>query len=206
MTEIAVDELSKIYDGFASGYDQGRGAFDNSAQLDRLRDGLLENADVLDAGCGSGHPVLRYFADCGCRVTGSDICPSMLKLAAQRVPEAVLVQADSAALSFPENSFDLITSFYSLFHLDVGAQERVFAGFFRMLRFGGTAYFTLASERYTGSPVFDGTKAFAGVELPYSHVTPANYAELLKGAGFSQVEMEHLSIGGETMLWVLCRK
>ena len=86
------------------------------------------------------------------------------------------------------------------------AQQKAFSGFFRMLRDGGTAYFTLASQAYTGRPVFDGTKAFAGVELPYCHVTPENYKDVLKRAGFMSVEMEHLTLGGETMLWVLCRK
>jgi len=206
MSSVTVENLSAIYDGFTAGYDAGRAGFDNTEQLQRLTEGLPEQADVLDAGCGSGFPVLGFFADRGCRVTGSDICPSMLKLAARRVPEAQLVQADTAELDFPTESFDLITSFYSLFHLSMDAQEKAFLKFSRMLRLNGTAYFTLASEKYTGQPVFCGTKEFAGVELPYSHMTPEEYSELLKNCGFSSVEMEHLSIGGETMLWVCCKK
>jgi len=202
-----IEQLSRIYDGFANGYDRGRGAFDNTAQLHRLADELPgANADILDAGCGSGYPVLRFFADRGHRVTGSDICPAMLALAARRVPEARLVLADTATLDFPVGSFDLITSFYSLFHLDMRAQKETFAGFFRMLRRGGSAYFTLASERYTGQPVFNGTKEFAGVELPYSHVTPEDYRRMLEEIGFSDIETDLLSIGGETMLWVFCKK
>jgi ubiquinone/menaquinone biosynthesis C-methylase UbiE len=206
MHSTDIESLSKIYDGFAAGYDEGRAGFDNKEQLYRLIEGLPEQADVLDAGCGSGFPVLRFFADRGCRVTGSDICPSMLNLAAQKVPEARLVQADSAALDFPAESFDLITSFYSLFHLSMDAQEKALSGFARMLRLNGTAYFTLASEQYTGQATFSGTKEFAGVELPYSHMTPKEYSELLRRVGFSTIEMESLSIGGETMLWVCCRK
>ncbi len=206
MSSVAIENLSAIYDGFAAGYDEGRAGFDNTEQLDRLTEGLPEQADVLDAGCGSGVPVLRVFADRGYRVTGSDICPSMLKLAAQKVPEAQLVQADTAALDFPAESFDLITSFYSLFHLSMEAQEKAFSQFSRMLRLNGTVYFTLVSEQYTGQPVFSGTKEFAGVELPYSHITPEEYSELLRNVGFLTIEMEHLSIGGETMLWVCCKK
>lgn len=206
MSSENVESLSRIYDGFAGGYDRGRDAFDNTEQLFRLEEGLPDNADVLDAGCGSGHPVLRFFADRGHRVTGSDICSSMLKLAAERAPEAQLMLADSAELSFRDESFDLITSFYSLFHLSIEAQGRAFAGFFRMLKPGGWAYFTLASEEYTGQPVFSGTKRFAGVELPYSHVTPEDYSVMLRNIGFAAVESEHLPIGGETMLWVYCRK
>ena len=207
MSSESIETLRRIYDGFAEGYDRGRDAFDNTAQLHHLAEGLPDGgADVLDAGCGSGYPVLRFFADRGHRVIGCDICPSMLALAARRVPEARLVQADTAALDFPDGSFDLITSFYSLFHLDMTAQKKSFLRFFRMLRRGGTAYFTLASEQYTGRPVFNGTKEFAGVELPYSHVTPEDYRGLLEDAGFQTVQMESLFIGGETMLWVFCKK
>lgn len=206
MNLTSTEGLSRIYDAFADGYDRGRDAFDNTEQLHRLEEGLPNSADILDAGCGSGHPVLRFFADRRHRVTGSDICPSMLELAAKMVPEARLVQADSADLQLPDDCFDLITSFYSLFHLSMEAQERAFAGFFRMLRRGGTTYFTLASEKYTGQSVFEGTKEFAGVELPYSHIAPKDYCVMLAAIGFSAIRSEHLSIGGETMLWIYCRK
>lgn len=206
MNLFDVTALQTIYDGFAPGYDQGRDAFDNSEQLEMLAQQIPAVADVLDAGCGSGVPVLSFFANRQHRVTGTDISSAMLALATQHVPSARLMEADSAALDFGSDSFDLITSFYSLFHLDLNAQRRTFASFFKMLRPGGVAYFTLASEEYTGVPEFCGTKVFAGVELPYTHVTPDGYRDLLKGVGFSSVEMTHLSIGGEIMLWVLCRK
>jgi ubiquinone/menaquinone biosynthesis C-methylase UbiE len=109
-------------------------------------------------------------------------------------------------LIFDENSFDLITSFYSLFHLEIEKQNQAFNHFFRMLRPEGLAYFTLASEEYTGSPEFCGTQRFAGVELPYSHVQPEAYRGLLEEVGFRVEGMDHRSVGGETMLWVLVRK
>jgi len=206
MREIQSEKLCEIYDGFASGYDKGRDLFDNLDQLQSLAKNLPARAEVLDAGCGSGYPVLQFFAELGCRVTGSDICPSMLALAARRVPEANLVEVDSENLQFDDESFDLITSFYSLFHLEMTAQKGAFECFFRMLRRGGLAYFTLASEKYTGSPEFCGTKVFAGVELPYHHVEPEDYQILLEKIGFSVEEIAHQSIGGEMMLWVLVRK
>jgi len=117
-----------------------------------------------------------------------------------------LVEADTASLNFDDNSFDLITSFYSLFHLKMEKQKQAFWHFFRMLRSGGLAYFTLASEKYTGLPEFCGSKRFADIELPYSHVRPAVYRSLLEGIGFRVERMDHRSVGGETMLWVLVRK
>ena len=206
MSSFETEELRDIYDRFAAGYDRGRTAFDNIAQLQMLAARIPDEADVLDAGRGSGAPVLKFFADGGHRISGADISSAMLELAAERVPSARLMEADSALLDFESESFDLITSFYSLFHLEMDAQRKAVAGFHRMLRPGGLAYFTLASERYTEAPVFCGTKVFEGAELPYSHVTPESYHRIFEEAGFIVEQMDHLLIGGEDMLWVLVEK
>ena len=206
MNSFDVNRLQKIYDGFSADYDQGRAGFDNTAQLEMLAERVSSKAEVLDAGCGSGMPVLHFFAERGCRVTGTDISHKMLRLAEQHVPAARLINADSAELSLDDESFNLITSFYSLFHMEMEKQKQAFHFFFRMLRSDGLAYFTLASEEYTGVPEFCGTKSFAGVELPYSHVQPEAYRSLLVEIGFCVEMMEHRSVGGETMLWVLVRK
>ncbi len=201
-----LDDLAEIYDGFAEGYDTHRDEFNNRGQLEMLAAHIPEGASVLDAGCGSGYPVLRFFADRGCRVTGTDICPAMLELAAQRVPEAVLMEADSAMLDFPEASFDLIVSFYSMFHLPMEQQERAFSAFARILKPDGTVYCTLACAEYTGVPEFSGTREFAGVELPYHHVTPGAYRDLFSRVGLQTEQLDLLTIGGETMSWALLKK
>ncbi|MBC8207451.1 MAG: class I SAM-dependent methyltransferase [Kiritimatiellales bacterium] len=206
MNPFASSRLSEIYDGFAPEYDRGRALFDNQSQLAMLAECIPGSADVLDVGCGSGMPVLNFSPERGDRVTGADISPAMLALAAQHVPAAQLIQADSAELNFNEKSFDLIVSFYSLFHLEVERQLQAFARFFGMLRPEGLACFTLASEKYTGALEFCGTKVFAGVELPYGHITPAAYREHLEEMGFTIESIEHRTIGGETMLWVLVKK
>ena len=204
--EDEMEKLQVIYDQFASGYDRGRAAFDNGDQLRLLLERLPAGAAVLDAGCGSGYPVLQFFAERDCSVTGTDISPEMLRLAARHVPQARLEEVDSATLDFEEKTFDLITSFYSLFHLEMEKQRLAFSCFYRMLRSGGFAYFTLASKSYTGVDEFSGTKVFAGTELPYHHVTPEAYRILLEAVGFVVESMDLLCIGGETMLWVWARK
>lgn len=206
MNPFETNRLREIYDGFAPEYDRGRALFDNQSQLTMLAERIPTSADVLDVGCGSGMPVLKFFSERGDRVTGTDISSGMLALAEQHIPTAQLIRVDSAELNFDEQSFDLIASFYSLFHLEMDRQLQAFARFFRMLRPEGLACFTLASEKYTGAPEFCGTKVFAGVELPYSHGTPAAYRGHLEEIGFTIESMEHRTIGGETMLWVLVRK
>jgi len=61
MNPFDAGQLQKIYDGFAPEYDRGRALFDNRAQLAMLAERISLQVDVLDAGCGSGMPVLRFF-------------------------------------------------------------------------------------------------------------------------------------------------
>ncbi|MFA5688919.1 MAG: class I SAM-dependent methyltransferase [Kiritimatiellales bacterium] len=201
-----MNELDKIYDGIAADYERGRNIFNNTAQLEMLAEKIPAHADVLDAGCGSGIPVLKFFIDHGCRVTGTDISAEMLALAAKNSPAAELIQKDTAELDFPADSFDLITSIYTLFHMSMECQVSAFGKFYTMLRASGIACFTLATETYTGAPEFSGMKQFKDVELPYHHVTPEKYAELLTATGFKILSAEHLKIGRETMLWMLVQK
>lgn len=199
--------LRGIYDNFAADYDAGRGAFDNREQLARLDRVLPENARVLDCGCGSGLPVMRHFVERGDRVTGADISPAMLELARKSVPEAeALLLADTRSLNLPPASFDLITSFYSLFHIPRDHHAAVFQCWFELLKPGGHAYFTLAGEDYTGQPEFHGSMTFNGIDLPYSHYRPEQYQVRLQEIGFVLRAQEALEIGGETMLWLLVQR
>src|ERR1039457_4808149 len=69
------------------------------------------NRDVLDVGCGAGVEVVRW-ARAGARVTGIDIAPSAIALAAENLRQqglmARLEVADGEALPFPDNSFDFV--------------------------------------------------------------------------------------------------
>ncbi|HSJ72400.1 MAG TPA: class I SAM-dependent methyltransferase [Acidimicrobiia bacterium] len=63
---------------------------------------------VLDVGCGTGTQLERY-AEGGANVTGVDLSPAMLAVAAERLGEgADLICEDATSLSFPDGSFDLV--------------------------------------------------------------------------------------------------
>jgi len=51
------------------------------------------------------------------------------------------------------------------------------------MRIAGSSCFTLACAEYTGLSEFLGTKVFNGEKLPYCHVTPMAYRELLEAKG-----------------------
>jgi len=210
--EVAVEEyfspayLERQYDHMAQSYNDNRHLFDNSAQLEELGKLVGKGDRVLDAGCGSGIPVARYFVDLGCKVTGMDISGRMIELAEKNVPGGSFEKADLLKVDYPAGDFDLIASFYCIFHVRKALQSTVFERFFTWTKPAGYCYFTLAGEGYTGKPHFEGTMQFGDYVLPYAHFTEEQYREMLSQVGFDVLSMQNLTIGGETMLWVLVKK
>ena len=91
-------------------------------------------AAILDAGCGSGANLVlldRYGA-----ATGVDIEPAALALCRQRRLSR-LAQASVTELPFAPASFDLLTSFEVLYHLDVSDDQAALNEFYRVLKPGG---------------------------------------------------------------------
>lgn len=85
-----------------------------------------DGARVLEVGCGPGHLSIRLARQHGLDVTGLDLDPAMIERARanagrlgngkQRRP-AFLV-GDVASLAFPDGSFDLVVSTFSMHHWD----------------------------------------------------------------------------------------
>ena len=103
-----------------------------------LAAGLAERKRVLDAACGEGYGS-AMLADRAAEVIGLDIDASTIAHARERYADRGNLhfeQADVAELSqFEAASFDLVTSFETLEHLQ--PQERMLDGFKRLLRADG---------------------------------------------------------------------
>ena len=113
----------------------------SSALLERFPPQVADQAarplDVLDAGCGSGG-MTRYLQRFG-RVTGIDLSTDALRLARKReLPR--LARASIGALPFLDNSFDVVTSFDVLYHLNVENDGAALADIHRVLRPGGSLH------------------------------------------------------------------
>ena len=95
-------------------------------------------ADVLDVGTGSGH-VARLLAGLGHRVTGIDLAPGMLEIAARHAANDPhpprFIAGDAVDPDFPEASFDAVVGRYVMWTLR--DPEAAVDRWLRLLRPGG---------------------------------------------------------------------
>jgi ubiquinone/menaquinone biosynthesis C-methylase UbiE len=108
----------------------------------------LEKADstfkLLDIGCGTGKLVLRLHQKFPmATLSGVDISPGMIKVAASKVPNkrnlSFQVGNASSGLPYPERHFDYVTCCHSFHHYP--DQEAAVKEFVRLLKPGGKMLF-----------------------------------------------------------------
>lgn len=96
---------------------------------------------VLDVGCGIGGPARALAAGHGCRVTGIDLTPEFVAVAAMLAERLGLAGrtafqvADACDLPFPAASFDLVWTQHAA--MNIADRPRLYAEMRRVLRPGG---------------------------------------------------------------------
>jgi ubiquinone/menaquinone biosynthesis C-methylase UbiE len=76
-----------------------------------------ESTEVLDLGCASGLLLQRIQLSYKARGTGVDVSSNLIEKAKSVNPENTYLIADASKLPFPDNSFDIVTSFDNLEHI-----------------------------------------------------------------------------------------
>lgn len=79
----------------------------------------LSNKKILDVGCGCGD-WLRFFAEirgCNQDLVGIDITSHRINRAKLANPGIEFIVGNATKLSFPDNSFDIVTQFFTFEHL-----------------------------------------------------------------------------------------
>ncbi|MFI9827776.1 class I SAM-dependent methyltransferase [Streptomyces sp. NPDC051913] len=128
------------YDKEADAYDVTRGGEPRAAAAADAVLGLVppDARRLLDVACGTGIVTRRYAtARPALRVTGADLTYGMARMAAARLPGAIVL-GDSRRLPFPDGVFDAVTSVW-LLHLihDPEDTRSIVAECARVLRPGG---------------------------------------------------------------------
>ncbi len=151
------------YDKEADAYDTSRGGEPRAAAAADAVLGLVPAAArrLLDVACGTGIVTRRLAtARPGLGVTGADLTHAMARMAAVRLPGAIVL-ADSRQLPFPDGAFDAVSSVWLLHLLDAPGDVRaVVAECARVLRPGGVYVTTVdkAASHNVGSDI-DGVLA-----------------------------------------------
>jgi SAM-dependent methyltransferase len=136
--------------------------------------------EILDAGCGSGGTT-SYLSRFG-RVTGVDLAPEALVLARKRCLDR-LARSSVGALPFRDGSFDVVTSFDVLYHLNVDDDVAALSELRRVLRPGGVLHVRL--------PAYDWIRGAHDAAVHTRHrYSRRELREKLASAGF---EVAHTS-------------
>lgn len=103
---------------------------------------IQDNLQLLDIACGPGNLLLEINKKSPkAKITGLDIDPKILKIAAQKtkdIQNIKLVKASATELPFKDNSFDLVTSTLAFHHLDLKQKQKAFSEIKRILKPGGS--------------------------------------------------------------------
>jgi len=114
-----VRELNrKAYDLISEKYEEDY--FSNpllTGMFDTWLDELSTGANILDAGCGHGDPVISRLLEKGCQVTGTDLSPRMLARAREGFPGVTFINQMVSDIR-SDAEYDGACSFSSLLYLD----------------------------------------------------------------------------------------
>jgi len=117
---------------------------------------------VLDAGCGDGaysHILSEKF-----EVIGVDISEKQIELAKQNAPKAKFIYQDMTKVTFPDEHFNGILSYYAIIHIPREEHYELLRNFYRMLKINGIVLLTFHCiddpESYDEDFFGTGTKMF----------------------------------------------
>lgn len=152
----------------------------------------LNNALVLDIGCGTGGPAIVLARDLGARVICIDIEPQLLERASKLAVEAgVSGQIEyrlvaPGPLPFEDNSFDVVFSKDALIHIP--DKKALYAQIMRVLKPGAAfaASDWLSGDNAAGDEAFQ--QYISLTELDFTMATAEQTAEVMREAGFENVQ------------------
>jgi len=162
-----------------------------------LVEGLeVRDRRILDIGCGIGGPAFVLASKYGAHVVGTDIEPQLIDQARLRAEKLGLssscefVTVDPGPMPFPDESFDVVLSTGVIMQIE--NKREIFEESLRVLKPGGilTCYDWMKPE---GEYSEDMHYWFKMERLTYSMKTFQEYEDLLREAGFIDIELKDAS-------------
>lgn len=180
-------------------------------QLEAVRwllDRLPPGSRVLDAGCGTGRPTARQFADAGHRVVGIDISEEMLRLARRDVPEAEFFRLALEDLDGSLGDFAAVVAFFALLMLPRVEIPAVLKKIHDRLEPGGHFLLGMVEADLDDTPIH-----FLGGPVRVTGYMRDELVALVTEAGFEVTELRHLTyapasavLSPEVQLFLFCRR
>lgn len=177
----AADKYHSLFYNEINEKEYDRNLLDSFSQL------LEPGAAICDAGCGPSGHIGKYMLDKGLNVTGVDISDRCVELASEHAPEIRLIREDMLHMSFPDESFDGVISYYSIIHTPKKNVGRIFAEFNRILKPRG--YLLIAVKEGDEEGIIND---FLGVEavIYFSLFNESEIKQYFSNSGFGLLFIE----------------
>jgi len=92
---------------------------------------------VLDVGCGTGTNLMLYH-EAGCNVFGIDLSPTMVEVAKNKLGDRAEIRlGDASKMPYSDDSFDLVTSCFTLHEMPSQIRPVVISEMVRVVKHGG---------------------------------------------------------------------
>lgn len=150
---------------------------------------LRATGSALDIGCGCTGRFFKTMEAEGFHpssIDGVDVSAKMLEIARQKRPDIAFHLADICEWELPK-TYDLITSWDSIWHIPLNQQEAVMKKLFDGLNPGGVCLFSCGGVDQEGDHVDD----FMGPEIYYSSLGVSGFLRIIDQCGCSCRHLEY---------------
>ncbi|HLA23201.1 MAG TPA: methyltransferase domain-containing protein [Candidatus Nanoarchaeia archaeon] len=144
---------------------------------------IPKKAIILECGCGTGK-IAKFLSEKEFLVTGIDISKQMIKIAKENAPNANFKLKSLYDLNFPAKTFDAITSFFVLLHVEKDRLPSIFKSFNNILKSNGFLLFSINKGKGEGYNNFQGKNVY------FSSYSKKEIKEVLKKSGFKIIWQE----------------